>query len=588
MTKLGILDNLYIMKIQILSDELASQIAAGEVVERPASVVKELIENSLDASANSIEVNIKEAGKKLIEVHDDGLGIPEDQLQIALSRFATSKLHTAKDLFNINTLGFRGEALASIASVSRFSITSKDSGSINASRLIVDGGKNGEVENVAAPGGTVIRVEDLFFSVPARLKFMKTDNTEKRHINEFVSRYAIAYPDVRWKLTQDKKTIIQSSGNGDRRENLKFIFEKKIAQEMLEVDIQYDDIEISGFISPTSATRSNRRGITFFINGRWVQDSSLAAAFSRAYQSLIMVGRYPFGIIFVKMPPQSIDVNVHPAKAEVRFKDQSKVFSAVQRAVKRTLMAYSPVPHMNIQKLWNQAESSSFESQNSISFGNSGLDENTKTTDVGQSQQELGGRIEKIPLLRLIGQIGSTYIVAEGPDGLYLVDQHAAHERILFEKFIDQAKTKVPTQKLLIPETVTLPENDSKTLEGNFEKISKLGFDIEEFGPNTFRIKGLPAILSGSEPQTELRIVLDEIEENQEPHKEMKIERIIARICKRAAVKGGKVLSGEEQKALLNDLEKCENPRSCPHGRPTMIHLSIDLLEKQFGRTGAL
>jgi len=572
LTKTLIMDNLKIMKIKILSEEVASQIAAGEVVERPASVVKELIENSLDADSKMIQINIEGAGKNLIEVVDDGFGIPSDQLVIAVSRFATSKLSSAEDLFNIKTLGFRGEALASIASVSRFSITSKDNDSETASRLVIDGGKMGEIQNVAAPDGTTIRVGDLFFSVPARFKFLKTDNTERRHINEFVTRYSIAYPEVRWSLTQDSRVIIQTSGNGKRRENLGNLFEKSSISEMLEVDIRYDEININGFISPTSLTRSNRKGITFFVNGRWIHDISLATAFTQAYHSLIMVGRYPFGIIFIDIPPDSVDVNVHPAKAEIRFKDQSKIFSAVQRAVKRTLMAFSPVPQVNIQRLWNQAENRSFDDQSEFVFGRSGDKAPTSVEHVAR-QKELGGNIGEIPLLRLIGQIGSTYLVAEGPDGLYLVDQHAAHERILFEQYQKQVTDQAPSQSLLIPEVVTLSENDSRLFEENKGKFEKLGFEIENFGPNMFRIIALPAILSGSDPGTELRIVIEEIEDDKEPHKELVSEKLIARICKRAAVKAGKILSPEEQKTLLRDLEKCSNPRTCPHGRPTMIHL---------------
>jgi len=541
----------------------------------------------LDADSKMIKITVEGAGKKLIEVIDDGIGISNDELGIAISRFATSKLNSAEDLFNIKTLGFRGEALASIASVSRFTITSKNAGSDQASRLVVDGGRAGSLEKVAAPQGTAIRVEDLFYSVPARLKFLKTDNTEKRHINEFVTRYVIAYPEVRWSLIQDNKVILQTSGNGNRREVLDVLFEKKAVSEMLEVDIKYDEININGFISPTSITRSNRKGITFFVNGRWVQDKSLPTAFTQAYRSLIMVGRYPFGIIFLDVPPSSVDVNVHPAKAEVRFKDQSKIFSAVLRAVKRTLMAFSPVPHLNIQRLWNQSESRSFEGQgeliNGVENGEIGTVDNE-----GIEQKALGGQIGSMPLLRLIGQIGSTYLVAEGPDGLYLVDQHAAHERILFEKYKKQVLDQAPSQSLLLPEVVTLPENDSRLLDDNQAKFQKLGFEIENFGPNIYRVVALPAILSGSDPGTELRIVIGEIEDDKEPHEDIISEKIIARVCKRAAVKAGKILSPEEQKQLIRDLENCQNPRTCPHGRPTMIHLSIDLLERQFGRTRAL
>lgn len=318
-------DIIFSMPIHILAPEVASQIAAGEVVERPASVVKELVENSLDAGATQISINIKSAGKRLIEVADNGSGISAEELPLTISRHATSKLSTAEDLFHIHTLGFRGEALASIGSVSHLTITSRASDSDMGAKLKAAGGNLSAVEPAGTPVGTVVSVADLFFNVPARLKFLKTDITERRHIDQFVTRYALAYPGVRFQLRQDDRVTVQTSGSGDRREILASLYSVELAEQMLEVLAEYESLSITGFTSALSHTRSNRREITFFINGRWVQDSALVAAVVQAYHTYLMVGRYPQTVLFVEMPPDMVDVNVHPTKAEVRLDRKSVV-----------------------------------------------------------------------------------------------------------------------------------------------------------------------------------------------------------------------------------------------------------------------
>ncbi len=582
------------MPIKILPDEVASQIAAGEVVERPASVVKELVENSLDAGATHITITVEGAGQKLIEVADDGLGIPAKEISMALARHATSKLSSAADLFNIETLGFRGEALASIASVSRFTITSRTRESEVGVRLVVEGGQiDSDVQPIGAPAGTVVRVEDLFYNVPARRKFLKTDSTERRQIDDLVTRYALAYPDVRFQLSQEGRSALQTTGSGDRREVLAALFSTDIARQMLEVNAVYDESRVSGYISPTSLTRSNRRGITLFVNGRWVQDISLSTALIQGYHSMLMVGRYPMAVMFIDLPPKQVDVNVHPAKSEVRFTNRDDVFSSVQRAVRRALLAYSPVPPVQGQVRWSPPEPQPGFDQGGWqrpSGGQSSFSPDHATTPqppeknqpVVQPPLSAGG----VPLLRLIGQVGSAYLVAEGPDGLYLVDQHAAHERILFERYMEQRSQQIPSQALLDPATVELDSASARLLEDQAEVMKNLGFEIESFGPNTFKVRRMPSLLAGSDPVAAVRSVIEDFEEDETPLQNEIEAKIIGRVCKRAAVKAGKVLSVDEQKALLRDLEACQSPRTCPHGRPTMIHLSIDLLERQFGRTG--
>jgi len=427
--------------IKILAEEVASQIAAGEVVERPASVVKELLENALDAGASKISIRVEQAGRRLVEVSDDGCGIPLSEMKVAVARHATSKLTSAGELFHIRSLGFRGEALASIGSVSRMTFLSRAYEAEVGGRLVVEAGQVGELDQAGLPVGTVVQVEDLFFNVPARLKFLKTDQTERNQINALVTRYALAYPSVRFTLTQDGKTLLQTNGNGDRREVLAQLYGVDIARQMLEVSLEDESASVTGFISPISLTRSNRREITFFINGRWIQDAALNSALLQAYHMLLMVGRYPLSTLLVWLPPEDVDVNVHPAKAEVRFRQPDMVFGLIQRAVRRALLAYSPVPQISssywkplpgVQRTIDPAWEMSLDTRQEIAGEGSSAQE--APTSPGAVRQE-GLPAGKMPLLRLIGQVGAAYLVAEGPDGLYLIDQHAAHERVLFERY---------------------------------------------------------------------------------------------------------------------------------------------------------
>jgi DNA mismatch repair protein MutL len=599
------------MPIRLLSPEVASQIAAGEVIERPASVVKELLENSLDAGAHSVLISVEEAGKKLIEVADDGSGIPSNELELAVSRHATSKLVRSADLFSISTLGFRGEALASVGSVSRMTITSRVQNEKEGARLRVEGGQSNNLTKIGTTIGTTVRVEDLFYNVPARLKFLKSDTTERRAIDVLVTRYALAYPEKRFKLSEGKTVVLQTSGDGDRRSILAALYGVDVAKQMLEIQSEEEGFRLSGFISPTSLTRSNRKEITFFINGRWVHDVALSTALLHAYHTLLMVGRYPLTALFLEMPPEEVDVNVHPAKAEVRFRNPDKIFSFIQRSARRALLAYSPIPNV-APSLWGTTRTIPAEQPRYT-----GLDwkiahdepltdrdqrlERSDETQFSNSQSPIThpqfqvtpppsptSQLTPIPLLRLVGQIGATYLVAEGPDGLYLIDQHAAHERILFEKLMTQHSMKnIPSQALLTPVAVTLPPQSSHLLITQLPLLKHFGFDVEEFGPNTFQVRAMPALFMGSDSSAALRALVEDFEEDEAPLQNEIEARLAARVCKRMAVKAGQALSIDEQRALLNDLEACDSPRTCPHGRPTMIHLSVDMLERQFGRRGA-
>lgn len=627
------------MTIRVLAEEVASQIAAGEVIERPASVVKELIENSIDAGAQKITVHIEEAGKKLIEIIDDGCGIPAEELETAVKRHATSKLQTADDLFHIKTLGFRGEALAAAGSVSRMTITTRTADSETGQRITVDGGFTTSHKTVGAPPGTTIMIEDLFYNVPARLKFLKSDTTERNQIETLISRYALAYPDIRWQLINGSKTTLQTTGNGNYREILAAIYGLDTAKQFIEVELEEENLVVFGFISPVGLTRSNRKEMNYFVNGRWVQDPALNASVQRAYQTLIMVGRFPIIALFISVDPEDVDVNVHPAKAEVRFRNPDRVIGGVHRAIRRGLIAQSPVPELNTPVAWpsyrqdpprfdpngqgvptaeplwrsalmNDEKPAAAAPENDA--GQAGfvpvyqpMMPQTMTPPAAPAQEAPAGEVPApyippqpqpqpaaspapfFPILRWIGQIGSTYIIAEGPDGLYLIDQHAAHERILYEKMLDmEANGTVVSQTLLEPAVVHLPPWQASALEENLPVLKKLGFEIEEFGPSAYRIIAMPTLFEKGSPAAAIAAIVEDIEDDAVPMQGLKEEKIASHVCKRMAVKAGQTLSESEQRALIRDLEQCRSPRTCPHGRPTMIHLSIDLLEKQFGRKG--
>ena len=587
------------MSIHLLPPEVASQIAAGEVVERPASVVKELLENAIDAHASLISVRVEGGGQRLVEIADDGFGIPLDEMELAVSRHATSKLQSADDLFRIQSLGFRGEALASIGSVSRLTLTSRSKDSDVGSRIQVEGGNILRPEGAGAPVGTVVRVEDLFYNVPARMKFMKKEVTERRQIDLLVTRYALAYPNIRFTLEQESRVSLQTSGNGSRREVLGALYGPDIARLMIEVISEDEGLRITGFISPTSLTRSNRRELTFFVNGRPVQDAALSSAVLQAYHTLLMVGRYPLGILFIEIAPEQVDVNVHPTKAEVRFRDAGRVFTGLQRAVRRALLAYTPVPDINNNQFrWSRSESNlapqkTFDPAWNMARSGEAGDEETELNTTPDQPKTFSPAVQAqmpAPILRLVGQIAATYLVAEGPDGLYLIDQHAAHERVLFERMTMEHQmpgSKVTSQGLLAPVSVQVPPAGARLLEDQLPVLNHLGFQVEQFGPGTFLVRAIPLVLTGMDPAAALRVLIEDFEEDETPLKTEIEAKIIGRICKRAAVKAGKVLSLTEQQALLTDLEACASPRTCPHGRPTMIHLSVDLLERQFGRRGA-
>jgi DNA mismatch repair protein MutL len=585
--------------IAILPDNIISQIAAGEVVERPASVVKELLENALDAGAQNIHIEIVNAGRKRIRISDDGDGILGEEIELAVTRHATSKLRSADDLQHIRTLGFRGEALSSVASVSHLTLITRHRNEDIGTQIRVEGGKIISNKAVGTPAGTVITVENLFFNTPARLKFLKSENTEKRNISNIVTNYAMAYPSVRFVLVQDGREAFRSSGSGQLADVVVKVLGLEFSKEMLEVSGEERIREtggfvvVAGFVSQPSLHRKDRTRITLFVNGRAIQDSGLTYAVTQAYHSLIEKGRNPFAILMIEVPPDFVDVNVHPTKAEVRFQDTNVVFSAIQHTVRQAVLGFKQAErHGNYglfpeeQRGWSlpydrerqmdmdlplaeEARLPKFQSQQS-----------SDPTEIPEGM----GRPEKprtLPLLRVVGQVGAAYIVAEGPAGLYLIDQHAAHTRILYQELNDlyEQQEALPHRQLE-SQTIDLSVSDSQVLEQSLEVLERAGFLIEAFGSNTFLIRTIPAVFTSGDPAEYVWAMLEVL--SQKPS--APIEALITRIAERAAIKSGQILNIEDMRGLVQKLERCPDPQSSPIGQATLIHMSAQELEREFLR----
>jgi DNA mismatch repair protein MutL len=600
------------MTIRVLSDLVVAQIAAGEVVERPASVVKELVENSLDAGASHIRIEISGGGRKRIRISDDGIGILPDEVELAFHRHATSKLQTTEDLLRIETLGFRGEALASIASVSQVSISTRHQNTSMGTLINLEGGEITRHQSVGAPVGTVITVENLFYNTPARLKFLKKENTEKRQIVLFVTRYAMAYPHVKFVLEQDGREVFRSSGSGQLADVLVASLGLDSFKNMVEVTAHEDNREdryttITGYTSVPNLHRADRNHITLFVNGRWIQDTRLSYAVTQAYHTFLMTGRFPVSVLMIRLPTYEVDVNVHPTKAEVRFRDTDQVFSAVQRAVRRAVIDLAQTPAMRGGRFagftsrdthlpsW-AANTHQNQLNMDLPIDNPGQHRRQSLLNPAESDFDptaipsgLGSpaKPRTLPILRVIGQIGATYIVAEGPSGLYLIDQHAAHERILYEQFMEEHnRHEKAAQLTLTAQTINLAQEDARLLEEHFDVLRAVGFELEPFGPNTYVIRSVPALLADESPLEVLGGIIVDLEAGDQPGQASIEEKIITRVCKQAAVKAGQILSNDEMQNIIRQLERCQSPHTCPHGRPTMLHLTGEQLAREFGRLG--
>jgi len=583
------------MSIRVLTEEVASQIAAGEVVERPASVVKELVENSIDAGARDVQVEARGGGKQLIRVSDDGCGVPAADAELAFHRHSTSKLTTADDLIRITTLGFRGEALASIAAVSRVTFVTRSADDTVGALLRLEGLRVTTRQESGRPPGTAVTVEDLFFNIPARLKFLRTERTERRHIDSWLTRYAMAYPEVRFTLNHDGRTVFQSPGLGpDRlRDVLVEVYGLEIGAAVIEIlpnGQLASSIQVAGFVGPPSLHRANRGYITLFVNGRWVQDIRLSYAIIQAYHTLLPSGRYPLAVVMVCVPPEEVDVNVHPAKSEVRFRDGDAVFRAVQKAVRHTLLERSPVPIAARALTAWPGSSAQRQSERRERLAELRPQSTGEQLRFGEKPIDGAGDVrapskDRLPPLRVVGQLGVTYVVAEGPEGLYLIDQHAAHERVLFERLLAARKrADTASQELLEPQPVELSTDAAGLLEEHLETLASLGFQMEPFGGTTMLVRALPALVAQDNPRQVLEDIAAAFLAGDAPLAG-KVEEVVARsVCKRAAIKAGQVMAQAEMEELIRALEQCTSSRTCPHGRPTMIHLSVEQLAREFGR----
>lgn len=552
--------------IKILAPEVISKIAAGEVIERPASVVKELVENSLDAEANQISVEVQRGGVDLIKVADNGLGIPASEVELSFRRYATSKISSLVDLESISSLGFRGEALFSIAAVAGVEILTKAASDVAGTYMQLKKGDVACCESRSRAQGTTIAVRRLFHYFPARLKFLKSVNSENSYIANILSQYALAFPEVKFKLFLDKRLSLQTMGNGDLRDVVNQIYGLEIAQRMLEVESGDAFGKTSGLVSPPSLSRSDRNRISFFVNRRWIRSPLLMRATEMAYHGLLMDGKHPVAIIDLSLPAEEIDVNVHPSKAQVKFRHGQAIFAIVKDAVKRTLARTpiaKPVSKPFPAASWSRPDPWMIEEKEPVPI-----------TALHASD---------LPVLRVLGQIANTYIVAEGPDGFYLIDQHAAHERILYERISAQwAKREVEVQGLLQTITIELSPREEETLGVNKEILAQFGFTIEPFGDRSYLIRTVPVLAAKADVIEIVSTLLGSFADKSTPA--LWEEKIAESLACHSAIRAGQQLRDEEMRELIRQLEQAKQPRTCPHGRPTMIHFSSRQLEKEFGR----
>jgi len=685
------------MPIRQLEPDVAAKIAAGEVVERPASVVKELIENSIDAGATQIRVDLMSGGLQLIRVTDNGTGIPGDELQLALSRHATSKVARIDDLEHIRSLGFRGEALASIAAVAEVTMLSHHRGASQGAQVSATNGLISDVTTAASPDGTTVTVRNLFSAVPARLKFLKSRHTEVSHSHHLLEQYALAYPEIRFSVFNEGRQIFSTPGDGQLPSVLLKIYGLQITEQMVPIsslDGRDDDAErpvVSGFTSLSTCYKSTRQHMSFFVNRRWVLSRMLSYAVEEAYHSLLMAGRHPLAVVNISVDPTQIDVNVHPAKTEIRFLKERRVYAAVQRAVRQAILQEAHMPGwgndtgiskqgaMNraptpderlppdsieldldleeenvaaqfiapsngeeapvyprdnpwitvteeetgtkpplLSRLWqshvrghddqtndtvirvsaNGIPADWTPARGTVSGGDGMLP--TFQDNVSQdrdlevlpitsnipNESTLPAKISRLPRLRVVGQLSQSYIVTEGPDGMYLIDQHAAHERILLEKMVAALQTRAPlSQLLLTPIMLVLAPTELEAIEDRLQQLEQIGFILEILEDNSLQVRAVPNVLVKEMNARSLHDLLIELTVTEQPgHSETWEEHALANVACKAAIKANYFLTVSEMREMIEQLERTNAPFSCCHGRPTMVHFSLSALEREFGR----
>ncbi|MBA3377983.1 MAG: DNA mismatch repair endonuclease MutL [Chloroflexia bacterium] len=577
------------MPIQLLTPETIGKIAAGEVVERPSSVVKELIENSIDAGASRIAVEIADGGGSLIRVSDDGAGMSIDDLSVAVLRHATSKLTGFDDLERLTTLGFRGEALPSIGAVSSLVVHSTARGSPAGARIALEYGVTVPPRVEAVPAGTTVNVSDLFGNVPARRKFLRQASTEASYISRLIGAYACNRSDIRWSLTNAGRRVISTPGTGEDVDAAIGVFGTELAEEVLMLrsagsESAVPGVTISGWISSPRVTRSHRQNLFFFVNGRMVQHRALAYALEEAFHSLLMVGRHPIGMVRIELDPGQVDVNVHPTKAEVKFVDERAVCRAVQRATHEALMLQHQDVLPQVGFTAPEPRGASIEQG---SFGawvaqqGFGSQAPQESEDSGPAQ--IRPHPSGVPVMRVLGQVGATYIVAEGPEGMFMIDQHAAHERVMYEKILGQMQNQaIERQPMLDPLVVELSPDELTAFDRSVEELREIGFEIDRFGERSVAIRSVPAMIRGVDIADRMHLILQELAEGGVG--DSWLDSVAISAACHTSIRAGQALTLQEMRELVAQLERTSQPRACGHGRPTMLHMSQSELERQFSR----
>ncbi|MEW5908602.1 MAG: DNA mismatch repair endonuclease MutL [Thermodesulfobacteriota bacterium] len=575
-------------RIKILPEGLSNKIAAGEVIERPASVVKELLENAIDAQSSRILLEVENGGRSLIRISDDGIGMGHDDALLSLERYATSKIDSDRDLFSIRTLGFRGEAIPSIASVSRMILISNDQPDSPGTEIHIEGGKIKNVLQVGAPKGTMVTVKELFFNIPARRKFMKEPRTEMGHIADIFDRIALGHARIHFDLLSDGKPLKRYSIAESPFVRVMEIFGKTARDQMIRLDLKTPEVSLSGWISTPKETRSTSRWIYIYVNDRFVRDRIVMHALLEGYRGKMVKGAFPAAVLFLQIPSDQVDVNVHPTKNEVRFLKSHGIHESISSHVRDALHKAGQFHWIPVAKL---PASDVSVSETIASY----------VSESGTKESHLDQRISKecrpcsqnsiwasppLDILRVIGQFRNTYILCETRDALILIDQHAAHERILFERIKNMEKTEEnPGQRLLIPEVIELGFREMEWLERLMIPLAGFQFEFEPFGKNSMVVKTIPSILSGADIT---RILTEMVEHAAErgfpPSIEDVIDHSLAVMACHAAVRANQSLAREHMEGLVDDLRKCVNPAHCPHGRPVFIQWSLNFLEKEFQR----
>ena len=613
-------------KIIVLDELTSNQIAAGEVVERPASVAKEMIENSMDAGATSITVEIENGGISFLRVTDNGSGIERDDMELAFERHATSKIRSAEDLKTINSFGFRGEALASVASVAEVEMVSRQKGQDVGNKLVVRGGNVVDKMEIGCNQGTIMTVRDLFYNTPVRYKFLKKDYTEAGYVEDVVGKMALIHSDIAFKFVNSKKTVIQTSGDGNIVNCIYSIYGKEIAKSVIPFDMQFENVRISGVAGTADTARANRANQIFFVNGRYIKNKTMSSAVENAYQTIAPPGRFPFVVVNIEMSSEFVDVNVHPTKTEVRFSDESLVYRATYNAIRSTVLnkdlipedeekEQTEAPKHDVSELFSaykKVESYDTRPTNSlykkpiVSY----VPVNKPSSPIIPSRPltfRENSEIDKTPIkerneslftselvaptvvknYKIIGSVFSTFILIQQNDDFYIIDQHAAHERVLYEKLVKKIhNSQKIKQMLMVPEILEVKNNELQIIKDNMDLFDKVGFEIEEFGGNSIKISAVPSEVTGIAIKELFYDLIDSLQKESGVKENDRVEYFIFTMACKAAVKANMNLDPREIESLMDQMMKLENPFTCPHGRPTAIKMTKGELEKKFKRTG--